>query len=138
MTTQPNPTRPVRHDGWTDARREAFLAHLAAGHPVAAACRAVGKSAAGAYARRTAEPAFADAWAAAQEQGAHAVEDSARMRAIAGWLEPVTYRGRMIAVAERFDQRLLLKLLDQHLRREERAERRAEKLTVRAPGPDFP
>lgn len=58
----PQPPRAPRRDGWTPARRERFLEHLAAGLDVKRACTLVGMSRQKAYTLRGRDAAFANAW----------------------------------------------------------------------------
>ena len=59
-------SRPVRSDGWTMERRRLFLAALANGLSVAAACASVGMSREAAYKARRRDTGFAHRWALAQ------------------------------------------------------------------------
>jgi hypothetical protein len=63
--------RKFRHDGWTPARQQAFIAALAASGNVTAACAHVGMTAVGAYylRRQPGAESFARAWAAALDGG---------------------------------------------------------------------
>lgn len=60
-------SRAIRRDGWTSPRRRQFLESLAAGDDVRRACAGVGLSRRAAYYLRYREPAFAQAWDAAQQ-----------------------------------------------------------------------
>ena len=75
-TSNPQPTRKPRRDGWTPARRSAFFDALGAGLDVRRACARVGLSRRSAYNLRARDPAFARAWAGAQA-GAHADDERA-------------------------------------------------------------
>jgi hypothetical protein len=57
-----NASLRVRHDGWTEPRRTAFLESLAATANVKHACATVGMSRQSAYRLQTRDPAFAAAW----------------------------------------------------------------------------
>lgn len=102
-----------RRDGWTAARQTAFIAALAGGDSVTAACRAVGCSPKSAYAlRRRADGAgFASAWDTAVAE----VESFAVGRAIDRCLdarrEPVLYRGRVVGERVVHNDRLLMHML---------------------------
>src|SRR5687767_5565515 len=61
--------RKVRADGWTAARRQAFLDQLASCSNVTRAVAAAGLSVASAYELRARDPEFAVAWDAALEMG---------------------------------------------------------------------
>ena len=65
----PEPPRTPRRDGWTPARRERFLEHLAAGLDVKRACALVGLSREGAYRLRRRDATFAGTWDAALAEG---------------------------------------------------------------------
>jgi len=60
--TKPVTERPVRHDGWTPARRRQFIEGLAAGRDVRRACAGVGLSREAAYKLRRRDPVFAQEW----------------------------------------------------------------------------
>jgi len=66
MPLQSQPPRTPRRDGWTPARREHFLDHLADGCNVKRACALVGMSRQKAYALRARDAEFAQAWDEAQ------------------------------------------------------------------------
>ena len=57
-------------NGWTSAKRGAFLDELAASCNVTRAAAAAGMGRDAAYGLRRRDPVFAEAWAAAIEQGA--------------------------------------------------------------------
>ncbi|CAN5196520.1 hypothetical protein BH10PSE12_BH10PSE12_36230 [soil metagenome] len=59
----------IRHDGWTSTRQKIFLAVLGETANVRSAAAAVGLMWSGAYALRRRDPAFADAWPDALDQG---------------------------------------------------------------------
>jgi hypothetical protein len=54
--------RPIRHDGWTPARRRHFIEALAAGLSVSRARANIGLSREGAYKLRRRDPQFAQEW----------------------------------------------------------------------------
>lgn len=104
-----------RHNGWNDAVQRAFVDALRRTGVVAAACRAVGRSAASAYALRKRageDHPFVRAWdVALAEAGARALDRALelgheRLRA------PLYYRGRQVGVREYWDNRLLLAALN--------------------------
>lgn len=76
--------RKVRADGWTAARRRAFLDHLASCSNVRRAIEAVGLSYSAAYELRARDPAFAVAWDAALEMGYATLESMMIERAALG------------------------------------------------------
>lgn len=65
MTKAKDGPRAARVDGWTKARREQFLDHLAATAHVGEAAEAVGMTTTGAYMLRRRDAAFAEQWRAA-------------------------------------------------------------------------
>jgi hypothetical protein len=111
----PVPTASTRHDGWTPERQRRFVAALAAMGVVAAAARAVGKSATAAYRlrERPGADAFAAAWDIAVAMARDHAYELAMDRAQNGILAPRYYRGQQIGTVRRFDYRLALKVLDQ-------------------------
>jgi hypothetical protein len=89
------------------AAREAFLASLADGHTVTAACHAAGIGRSTAYEHRHRDEAFALAWHDAYEAGTDRFEQEARRRAIDGTLRPVFYKGEEVGSVREFSDRLL-------------------------------
>lgn len=71
---KPLPRCLTRVDGWSVARRVAFLDHLAATCNIAQSAKAVGSSTSGAYALRRRDAAFAEQWRAAIELGYELLE----------------------------------------------------------------
>ena len=110
----PVPTASTRHDGWTPERQHRFIAALAAVGVVAAAARAVGKSATAAYNLR--ERPGAEDFASARDTAIAMARDRAYEHAIDqatnGIVTPRYYRGRQIGTVRRYDYRLALKVLD--------------------------
>ena len=72
--SDPQVARNSRRDGWTETRRAAFLAALAAECDVGRACARVGLTREGAYRLRKRDAAFARAWAASQREASAADE----------------------------------------------------------------
>ncbi|KQR81205.1 hypothetical protein [Sphingomonas sp. Leaf343] len=104
----PPPLAPSRrHDGWSVDRQNMFLTHLARFGGASAAARAVRMSTKSAYRLRDRSPAFAEAWAAAQDEGVMRSFDQAMDRAMNGHLVPVYREGHIIGVRRRYDNRLL-------------------------------
>src|ERR1700733_4143673 len=66
----------------TPKKRRAFLAAIAAGNSVSAACHAAGLSRSVAYSWRDCDGNFADAWGEALECGTERLEDEAVRRAL--------------------------------------------------------
>lgn len=118
------PVRPrYRSDGWTPARRTAFVDLLEQDCTIEAAARAVGLSRQTAYATRARSPEFAAAWDAALA-GARAARIAASPskpgvleRAVDGVATPVFYGRRQVGEVRRFDHRAMF----DPLRRQERA-----------------
>jgi hypothetical protein len=111
----PAPVRS-RRDGWTAERQRAFIGHVAAGMPSNHAARAVGMSKQTAHAlrRRPGAEGFASAWAAAARRGKSARTKNASDRtcaALEGIEVPVRYRGRLVGMERRYDNRQLMRLL---------------------------
>jgi hypothetical protein len=111
------PSRPVRPDGWTVARQQAFLEGLSQHGRVAVAADGVGMSVASAYRLRGREAAFAFGWRAATALAYERLRDVAFDRALNGVVAPRFYRGQAVGEVTRHSDRLLLGLLN-HLRPE--------------------
>lgn len=107
------PPPPDRYDGWTPARQARFLRELAATHCVSAAARAVGMSRQSAYRLRNrlkGQP-FDNAWSCAFRRQFDALAEAAVERAIHGVEVPHFYKGQLIHVSRRFDDRAAVALL---------------------------
>ena len=107
------PTLPVRRDGWTPEKQAEFLRQLASTHNVAEAARAVGMTRQSAYKLRNrlkGEP-FDIAWAAAFRRKYDALAEAALERALGGVEVPHFYKGELIHVSRRYDERLTVALL---------------------------
>lgn len=100
-----------RHDGWTPARQVAFLRALRETACVRSACRHVGLSSTSAYRVKKRIPAFSAAWDAALAYCMPALERAAYARAVEGWLEPIVYKGEVVAHRRRFSDAMLRLLL---------------------------
>jgi hypothetical protein len=74
--------RKPRANGWTVARRQAFLEELAASCNVERARKAAGMASSGVYRLRQREPLFAEQWQAALELGYERLEMALLRRAI--------------------------------------------------------
>lgn len=74
--------RAVRKNGWTDAKRAAFLAELAQSCNVSRANKAAGVATRSAYLLRARDPEFARQWQAALEIGYDAPEMPAIIAAL--------------------------------------------------------
>ena len=127
MTDSPDPDliafTPVpvraRGDGWTPERQRRFIQALSLIGVVAAAARAVGKSATAAYNLRARPDAdsFAEAWDIAQSMAGDRAYEQAIDRALNGVEVPRFYRGVQVGSVRRPDYRLAFKVLDHHLAR---------------------
>lgn len=134
---------PVRRqrqhkNGWTEAKQRRFIEELADTACVETAARAVGMSISSAYALRRAPggEAFAGAWLAALQQGAHRLADIAFDRAIHGSDEPVFDRnGNRVGRRMRQNDRLLMFLLRAHLPERYRHAHRDIRLAHEKPAP---
>lgn len=80
--------RKARADGWTVARRNAFLDHLAMTCNVQDSALAVGMASEGAHRLRRRDAAFAEAWRAALEEGYEHIEGQLLARAIGQQADP--------------------------------------------------
>lgn len=76
--------RTVRKDGWTAARRAAFLLAVSMTANVTTASGSVGMTRSGANALRRREPAFAALWAQAMKDGYDRLEEALLAAALAG------------------------------------------------------
>ena len=101
----------IRHDGWTKARREAFLAALASTGNVRAAAEAVGMSAQTAYRLRRRDPVFATEWDLSATARMHSFLDIAMERATHGTIETEYRGGKLAGYRIKPDDQLLTKLL---------------------------
>lgn len=109
----PVPVR-ARSDGWTPARQVGFIHRLALGGCVAWAAKGVGMTKAGAYRLRERPGAegFAAAWDRALGWGRSCAIDLGLERALAPEEVPVMYRGRRVGTRLRYDNRLLMTVLN--------------------------
>jgi hypothetical protein len=96
----------VRRDGWTDKRREDFLAALAETSNVSAAVAKVGMTVRGLYALRHREPGFAACFQTALEEGYARLELE--------MLERARFGIGTEAEARRYNDAIALKLLSRH------------------------
>lgn len=109
-STTPPALRP-QHNGWTQARQQRFLAHLAAHGSVSGAARSAGMTRQSAYwvRRQPHSRDFAAAWEAALADRDHWIEDLAFDRLLDGEEEVFEREGVVVAVRRRpADVRLLL------------------------------
>lgn len=113
----PTPLR-YREDGWTPSVQARFLEVLAERGSVRHACLAVGRCTASAY-RRRAHPGhepFRNAWAEAVAHGYENLRDVAFDRIVDGESEPIVANGEVRGYTRKFDNRLLMHMLN-HLHR---------------------
>lgn len=106
---QPDDFTPAaRRDGWSPARKAAFLDRLAQHGDVRAACGQVRISPQAAYVERRRDPLFARGWMAALVLAQDHSQQVLGCRALDGVEEPVFYRGEIVGTRRRYDSRLLL------------------------------
>jgi hypothetical protein len=108
QSNNPAITPAIRHNGWTEERRAAFLEHLAGHGSVRAACARAGMSHEAAYRLRRRDELFARGWAAALLLAREASAEVLACRAIDGVEEEVWHRGEVVGTRRRYDTRLLL------------------------------
>lgn len=75
------------------------------------ACAHVGLSSTSAYRAKKRIPDFGAAWDAALAYCVPALERAAYLRAVDGWLEPIVYKGEVVAHRRRFSDAMLRLLL---------------------------
>lgn len=116
--SQPTPdsSRRLRRNGWTFARRMAFLKALQTRGNVSHAARGAGMSREGAYRLRRRCPEFARAWDAAMAHDPVALPRQADPRSLweratVGTAREIRYHGKRIGVVRRYDDTALLRLL---------------------------
>lgn len=100
-----------RHDGWTPLRQTTFLRALRETGCVRSACNRVGLSSTSAYRVKRRIPDFGAAWDAALAYRLPALERAAYERAVEGWLEPIVYKGEVVAHRRRYSDAMLRLLL---------------------------
>ncbi len=100
-----------RHDGGASARQVAFLRALRETGCVRSACDRVGLSSTSAYRVKRRIPDFGAAWDAALAYRLPALERAAYERAVEGWLEPIVYKGEVVAHRRRYSDAMLRLLL---------------------------
>jgi hypothetical protein len=120
-----------RRDGWTADTRARFLALLARGESVRAACAAVGLDEAGAYRLRRRSHAFAADWERAVAERSLTPIEAAYARAVEGWEEPVVFQGQVVATKRRYSDAALRLLVQREDRRAEQAAAAAERASAR-------
>jgi hypothetical protein len=112
----------------TKARQECFLQALAETGSVIHAVRVAGTSRTRVYELRTKDPAFAAAWAEAEDISVDRLEDEARRRAVEGVPEPLVSAGKLVRddngqpiTIRRYSNTLLIALQKAHRARRERS-----------------
>ena len=111
-----------RSDGWTVERQQGFVARLALGGCVSVAARGVGMTRRSAYRlrERPGAESFAASWDRARGWGEDRTVDVALEKALRGERVPIVRNGRCVGEAHRYDNRLLLAVLNALDRRADR------------------
>ncbi|MEA3054082.1 MAG: hypothetical protein QOG72_2985 [Sphingomonadales bacterium] len=104
--------RAQRQDGFTDERKRLFLAAIAQGDSVLAACARVGVSNRTAYNHRRIDPDFARGWALARRASRLPLDLLVFMRAVDGTAETVIVNGVERRVTRPPSDYLLARLLE--------------------------
>lgn len=109
----PVPVR-ARHDGWTVERQKWFILRLALCGCVSAAARGVGMSRKSAYRLldRPGSESFRAAWGKALGWGQDRTLDRGMERALVGERVPIVRDGRVVGERHRFDNRLIMTVLN--------------------------
>ena len=105
--------RKVRHDGWTDERRETFLETLAETCNITAAARAAGKTAKTARDLRKRDTGFSEGWDEAIAIAYERLELVMLDRAIHG-TERITVRGGSETKMRQYSDAVGIRLLQAH------------------------
>jgi hypothetical protein len=95
----------------TAAKRDAFLAALAAGRTVTDAAKVAGATREGFRLIRKRDQVFAEAWDDAYEQGADLLEGEALRRAVEGVERPIVSGGKVVTTVREYSDKLLILLL---------------------------
>ncbi|MBC2778327.1 hypothetical protein [Parasphingopyxis marina] len=106
--------RAVRHDGWTEKRREIFLETLAATCNITAAAAEAGKTAKTARDLRKRDPAFRQAWDEAIAIAYERLELVMLDRAINGTQKPIVRGDKEVATMTHYSDAAGLRLLQAH------------------------
>lgn len=119
LSFSPVPTERGRADGWTPEKQVIFIEALAEIGIVSAAVMRAGMGRASVYnlRRRPGAKSFCAAWDAAQKLGFENLQDIAMDRAINGEPVPYFYRGEIVGERRRYDNRLLIFMMQQTLTR---------------------
>ncbi len=115
----PVPSQRRRADGWTPKKQIIFIEALAELGNVADAANRAGMGRASVYTLRDRPGAesFAAAWEAAQQVGFEKLQDMAMDRAINGELVPYYFHGELVGERRRYDNRLLIFMMQQTISR---------------------
>ena len=127
MDTIPTPRR-VRHDGWTPARQQDFVAALCRGFSVTAAARSVGMSARSAYNLR-AHPAaagFCAAWDAAVAPAFMPAGPDLLERALARTTAPISFDGMACTRSRPIAAARLIRLIERGAARTAKLQKNAK------------
>jgi len=106
--------RAVRHDGWTDERRETFLETLAATCNITASAAAAGKTTKTARDLRKRDSAFSEAWEEAIAIAYERLELVMLDRAISGTEKPIIRGDKEVATMTRYSDAVGIRLLQAH------------------------
>lgn len=104
----------ARRDGWTAARQTGFIHRLAICGCVGTSARGVGMSRESAWRlrKRPGAGSFAAAWDEAARWGSDHMSDLGIERCLKGEVRPYYYRGRKVGVQVRFNDSLLIAVLN--------------------------
>jgi hypothetical protein len=114
-------------EGWTDEKRERFLAHLAATCNVVASCREVGMSEPGLYKLKIRDAGFRADFEAAVAEGYSRLELLMIERAMHGTRKPVLYAGKVVTEITEYSDRVAMSLLNAHRETAQRARERSRR-----------
>lgn len=104
-------TRDARRHEFTTVARGDFLAALAQGYTITAACAKIGFTRPCVYGYRKDDPQFAAEWDDAYERGSDYIEDEARRRAVEGVTKPVFYQGVVCGEVQEYSDTLMIAML---------------------------
>jgi hypothetical protein len=100
-----------RHDGFSQERKQLFVAALSSGAGVLDACALVGVSNRTAYNHRKRDPGFARDWGLAVRMHRAPLELAAYRRGVEGIEEPVYHHGKQVGTRRHYSDALLKMLL---------------------------
>lgn len=97
---------------WTPEKEAKFIKSLVStGGNIARACRAAKVARSTVYDHKKKDPAFAQKWSEAVEQGIDELEQEARRRAFSGTEKPVFYKGDVVGHINEYSDTLMIFLL---------------------------